>query len=166
MACCQTLTGLSSACEANMGGIKTAWIACSEDVPKASITISNGEVTAITSFSTAFKKYEFKKNTGNTVTTPTVTDGGVFYDSSISLQFAKQETVKKLEIEAIAQSDMKVIIQDNNGKYWFYGYENDVTLSDGSVESGTALTDFNGYNITLSSSELALPYEVQAEVME
>lgn len=166
MGCCQTLTGILRDCESNIGGIKRAWIACYDNV--SSPTVADEMITAIGTPTTEWHEFEFKKQTGSVTTTITKDDttGSLYYESVIVLQFARQETSKRIEINSLAISDLAIIIQDNNNRYWYLGYDWGVTLTDGTAETGTAFTDLNGYNITLTDVSRELPYEVTDEAMQ
>lgn len=163
--CCLTLAGIVKDCNAGMGGIDKAYIACHTDV--SGVTVTEGMITAITATPESFKEYEFRKQTGSVTTTinSDTSVGSVYFESAIVLQFAKQETAKRLEIAALAQADLVVIIKDNNGKYWYFGKDFGVTLSEGTGETGTAFGDFNGYNITLTDMSREYPFEVSEDAM-
>lgn len=163
MGCCVTLSGIIRGCDTSIGGIRRAWAACADEA--GSPTITNDMVSALPSAS-AWHLYEFNKQTGSVTTNITKSDtGAVFYSSDIVLQFAKQETSKRLEVIAIAASDTNWIIEDNNGKYWYFGQYSGVTLSEGTAETGTTFEDLNGYNITLNDLSDVLPYEVTDTAM-
>lgn len=166
MSCCNTLSGLERGCDKGIGGIRTAWIACWGEI--TGITVSGDKITGITPTTGVWHEYQFRKQTGSVTITPTVSDenGTIFYESAIVLQFSTWETLKRTEIAALGASDLAVIIEDNNGRYWYFGYDDYVTLTDGSYETGTAFGDFNGYNLTLTDFSKELPYEVSATVME
>lgn len=166
MACCTGLGGIERGCDKGIGGIRTAWIACWSEVN--SVTVSGDEITAIAPATpTVWHEYQFRKQTGSVTTTPTVSDenGTVFYESAIVLQFSVMETAKRVEIAALGASDLAVIIEDNNGRYWYFGKDDYVTLTDGSYETGTAFGDFNGYNLTLTDFSKEPPFEVAETVM-
>lgn len=162
--CCVTLSGLIRNCENNIGGIKRAWGACYDEVTAP--TVADEMITTIPE-TAPWKLYEFRKETGSVTTTITRdnANGSLYYSSDIVFQFAKQETVKRIEINAIAQGDTVWIVEDNNGKYWYFGFDFPVNLSDGTAETGTAFADFNGYNITLNDVQKQLPYEIAASAM-
>jgi hypothetical protein len=160
--CCIALTGITRDCDNSVGGIRRAWGACFDDVQ--SPTVTDGMITAIIGGATAWSLYEFRKETGSATSTFTRDDatGSLYYSTDIVFQFSKLETSKRIEINAIAQSDTAWIIEDNNGRFWYFGYFSPVTLSDGTAETGTAFADFNGYNVTLNDLSRELPYEVSA----
>ena len=161
MACNQTLSGLVNDCSPSMGGIVEAYIANFEDVVSA--TVSDNQITAITMAESAkFKKYYFKRNSGQFTSTLNVTpENGVNYVSSeIVLLFSRMDTVKRIEIAALSTADLAMIVKDANGKYWYFGYNNPVTASAGDGQTGTAMSDGNRYSITLQDISESWPYEI------
>ena len=166
MACSITMTGIAAECKDSIGGIKAAYIAEHADV--RSLNEEMGVITAITmATGKTFKPFVFRKETGNFTSTINSDDaaGTTFVQSEIVLQFTKQETAKRLEIAALMVGNCAVIIEDGNGKYWFFGEDFPVVLTAGSAASGTAMGDFNGYNITLTDKSKALPKEVDADII-
>ena len=115
MSCIQTLSGLAKDCSPSMGGIVEVYIANFGDVTAK--TITDGKISAITMASSAtFKSYAFPKNTGSLKSTYNVADGGNKYVSSdLVLQFSRMETAKRVEITALAVSDLAIIVKDANG---------------------------------------------------
>lgn len=164
--CCTPFDSILRDCEASVGGINRAWLACFDEAGNP--TVTNNVITALGE-PTAFKEFQFRQETGSFTTTinndPTA--GTTYYSTDIVLQFRKQETAKRIQIEAIAASDMAVIVEDNNGQYWYFGLNIPVIMGDGSTgETGTAYADFNGYNITLTSNDRVMYTEVTEAAME
>ena len=67
---------------------------------------------------------------------------------------------------ALMMSACAVIVLDANGKYWYLGKDNYVECSAGSATTGTAASDSNHYELTLTDTSAELPYEVPASVIE
>lgn len=165
MACTQTLGGLTRDCNTNRGGIKEVYIANYDDV--ASLTESNGAITGITMVtSKVFYKYAFRPQTAELTHTAQVNnENGVSYiESTLNLVFAKMETSKRLEMNALALGDLVVIVKDNNGKLWYLGHDNPVKATGGDSGTGKAYGDSNRYGITLSDYSNEYPMEVTASV--
>ena len=161
MACNQTLGGLVNDCASSMGGIVEAYIANYGDV--SAVTVTEGEVTAITMAESAkFKKYYFKKGTGSYTSTLNVdpANGVNYVSTDIVLLFSLMETVKRTEMAALSVGDLAVIVKDANGKYWYFGKDEPVTASAGDGQTGTAKTDGNRYSITLQDNSVSWPYEI------
>lgn len=159
-----TLAGIAGACESNQGGIIEVYINHSDQIDE--VTVTSDKISAITLKASGekFHKYNFKRNTGSLTSTYTIdpANGVSFVTSDLSLVFAKQDTVKRIEISALALDDLVVIVKDANQKYWYLGYNEPVQASAAAAQTGTARTDGNSYTITLQDTSLTLPYEVDA----
>lgn len=167
MSCPQTLSGLAKDCAASMGGIVRVLLANKDDV--SAITVTTGEITAITMVSTkTFKEYNFRPNTSQMTSNWQVSaENGVAYvQTDLVMVFNRMETTKRVEISAMALADLAAIVQDCNGKYWFLGYDNPLHLSAGDGQTGTARSDRNGYSVTLQDDSLALPMEVSSSIID
>lgn len=165
-----TLAGIQTGCKDNMGGIKEAYIVLYKDVLEAEnpFTVTEDVITAIDATVAAkFQKYTFRKQTGGLTSTLTVDDtvGTQYWTNSLTLQFSKMETVKAIEINALTVADSLVIVKDSNNKYWLLGYDNPVSTTEATGQTGTAYGDLNGYTITLTDMSKFLPYEVSDEAM-
>ena len=80
------------------------------------------------------------------------------------MQFAKMDTTKRLEINALALGDLVLVVVDNNGKMWYLGKDNPVVASGGDSGTGKAFSDANRYGIQLTDNSLLYPYEVTATI--
>lgn len=167
MACNQTLSGLIRDCNPSMGGIVEALIANAADV--TAVSTQDNQVSSITMASSAkFKKYAFARNTGSLSSNYTIdpTTGVRYVASDLVLQFNRMETTKRVEISALAQNDLVVIVKDANGKYWYLGFDEPVNATAGDGLTGTARADRNGYSITLQDNSREMPYEVDPDIID
>lgn len=161
--CNQTLAGISLDCTNSLGGIKTVYIANYGDVDGQPTVGEGGMITGITmSGDTKFKPYQFRKQTGSMTSTLNVDEtAGVNYVSTeLSLVFTKMETAKRLEMTALAKAQLAVIVKDSNNKYWYLGYDDYVSSTAGSGNTGTAKGDSNNYSLTLTDESDTYPFEV------
>ena len=139
MACTQLLNGIAASCETNVGGIREVFIANYDDVTAIELDATSNMIDTITmDTGKKFKQYFFKKNTSSLTSTLNVdpANGVNFVQSDLVLQFAKQETVKRMEIAKLSLGELRVIVKDANGKYWFLGYEEFVSATAGTAETG------------------------------
>ena len=168
MACSQTLNGIAADCQTNVGGVREVYIANYSDVTTVEIDDSSNMIKTITMADTAkFKKYAFKKNTSSMTSTLNVdpANGVNFVQTDLTVVFAKQETVKRMEIAKLSLGELRVIVKDANGKYWFLGQEEFVSATSGSAETGTNRTDGNKYQIVLTDYSSSYPYEVDSSII-
>ena len=168
MACSQVLNGIAADCQTNVGGVREVYIANYSDVTAIEVDDSSNMIKTITMADSAkFKKYAFKKNTSSMTSTLNVdpANGVNFVQTDLSLVFAKQETVKRMEIAKLSLGELRVIVLDANGKYWFLGQEEFVSATAGTAETGTNRTDGNRYSITLTDYSSSYPYEVTPTII-
>lgn len=150
-----------------MGGIVAVYIANHSDV--SAVTSSDGVITAITMASSAtFKAYTFARNTGSLASNYVIDDttGAKYVTSDLTLVFTKMESTKRLEITALAQGELAVIVKDANGEYHYLGLDAPVRASAGDGLTGTARSDRNGYSLTLQDNSLEMPYSVTESIIE
>ena len=168
MSCSQVLNGIAADCQTNVGGIREVYIANYGDVTTVEIDDSSNMIKTITMADTAkFKKYAFKKNTSSMTSTLNVDPaaGVNFVQTDLTVVFAKQETVKRMEIAKLSLGELRVIVKDANGKYWFLGMEEFVSATSGTAETGTNRTDGNKYQIVLTDYSSSYPYEVDPTIV-
>ena len=167
MACTpQTFNGLARNCDANSGGVRVVYIANRSDV--ATVSLSEDKIGTITMADTKkFHAYNFKKGAASLTSTATIdpATGANFVTSVLSMRFAKMETTKRIEMSALTLADMVVIVLDNNGKYWFLGYDNYAYATNATGETGAQRTDANQYTIEISDESEGFPYEVDPTII-
>ena len=148
MSCSQVLNGIAADCQTNVGGVREVYIANYDDVTTVEVDETSNMIKTITMADTAkFKKYAFKKNTSSMTSTLNVdpANGINFVQTDLALVFAKQETVKRMEIAKLSLGELRVIVKDANGKYWFLGQEEFVSATAGTAETGTNRSDGDKY---------------------
>lgn len=88
------------------------------------------------------------------------TAGTNYVTTEVSLVFTKMDTAKRIEVAGMAIGQLAVVVLDSNGHYWYVGYDDYVSSSAGTGQTGTAKSDSNAYNITLSADSESYPYEI------
>lgn len=167
MNCLQTLAGIAAECNtSSMGGIKKVYLTNYDNISR--VTLTSNVVTAITMTPNSyFYEYVFPKNTSSLTSTQTIDEANCvnFVTSNLVLQFAKQDATKRVEITALSQGRLAAIVVDANNTYWYLGYDNPVTATAGNGQTGTAPTDGNFYNITLTDVANTYPFTVDASIV-
>lgn len=161
------LSGIALGCKDNLAGIKEVYIIKSADVTAKTLNTEKSQIATIeTATDAKFKTYKFRKGTASMTSTASSDEaiGNFSVTTELTLQFSKLDTSKRLEIMALCLEDVEVMVLDWNGKYWFLGYDFPVTATAATAQTGTALTDLNGYNITLTDSASEFPFEIPSEI--
>ncbi len=166
MACSQTLGGILQDCQPSMGGLKEVYISNREDV--TGVTVTDEKISAIEMAASAkFKRYYVRPQTSQFTSTLNVeqANGSRFVSTDIVLVFSRMDSTKRTEMEALSAGELVTIGKDQNGKYWYFGYDNPVLASAGDGQTGTNNTDRNGYSITLQDMSQRWPYEVNESII-
>ena len=165
MSCNVTLTGIALDCGTNLSGIKAIYLA--NDASVGNVTVSEEQITAIDASAGTFYEYIPAKNTGSLTKTLTKDEstGVMYYTNEVVAQFNKMETPKRKEISNIDRGRFKAVVLDSNGKYWFLGYDNYVSASAVTGQTGAGLDDGNFYTLTLTDISAELPYEVKSDAL-
>ena len=153
-------------CVANLGGIKSVYLAEYDD---KAITVTKGSDGADDTYKLkegiTWQEYKMRKNVASmTSTYNTSTDGASYVSTELSLVFTRMETQKRVAMTSFALAEAMAVVEDSNGKYWFLGKDAPITLTAGGGETGTAKGDRNAYTATFTDESLTFPYEVAASV--
>lgn len=136
----------------NVGGLKAAYF-----VEFAASTFSGATLTAdeITAFGTALTLYKYELRGANSydeTNNQSQENGTSFWEGSGTLQFKKQSLAAQKEIKLMAFDRKHIILEDYNGNFRLCGFENGCDISVNTA-SGSAMGDFNGYNVTFTTQE-------------
>jgi len=162
---CLLTSGWAKGCKDNAGGLKRILLANKGDVVSFTegvmagsppSTDPSGEIITITMAALA-SWYEFVPNkmSSNWVENiqANTQNGTIGYEQVLTMIFAKNEAAKRNQVALLGQGEVYAIVEDYNGKYFLLGEFNGVELTGGSSASGTALSDLNGWTLTLSAME-------------
>lgn len=142
-------------CRDSLGGIKKVWLGSYNDI--SSWTGSNGTYTAV-SMSGYFWSYELIKESSNfsEAITTNVQNGTTFYAQTLEIILNKLQVSTRNEILLLAKNTLVAIVEDNNGVKWILGKDAGLDITAGTIGSGTAFGDRNGYTITLTGNQKEL----------
>ena len=119
--------------------------------------VASGEIPDASAALT-LKDYVSPKNTSSLTQTvnASVENGTVFYSQVLSLVLNKPVAADITEIQNLAKGRLAIVVQDNNDNYFVMGHIRGAELTGGSVASGTAMGDLNGYTLEFTAEE-AIP---------
>lgn len=152
MACILT-KGRTEPCRDAIGGLKAIYLT---DFLDDSFTIVSGEATAIDAGITEVFKYELLAD-GNTLVetfTADANNGTSIYEQVLTVALKKQDKETSSEVATIVKARPIAVAQFRDGSYKIVGIS-DGTVATGDIQSGGAKADFNGYNLTLTATEVA-----------
>jgi len=152
MACTLTINGRAFPCKDKIGGIKRVWIKAFNASDWGSIT--SGVIAAASAIEVF--GFELTKNSGSfqQTVTASVENGTVFYSQVLELTMPNLVAADNVEIADLLKNRLFVIVQDNNDNYFLMGHTTGAEATGGTVGTGTAKGDLNGYQIQLTAEEV------------
>lgn len=165
---CAITSGYTLDCKDAVAGIKNIYISSLSNVSSIAQNAS-GMVTAITMVgSNKYYKFELNTKGANSVSEAIQADpanGTVAYASTISVQFGKVTQANSQLLQNVIKNRCSLIVEMKNGNYLLFGKEFGVEVSGGSLASGTAMNDFQGYTLEFTGMEKTFAPEVSASII-
>lgn len=153
MACDLTL-GRLEPCKSYVGGLKAVYFVNFGDATGYTYDgTDTDEIATVTGTPNAFK-YELKG--ANTFTQTVVSsreNGTTYWEQVVELTFKGLTVKTNKELKLLAYGRPNVIVEDNNGNLFLAGLENGMEVTGGTVVTGGAMGDLNGYTLTLTGQE-------------
>jgi hypothetical protein len=84
---------------------------------------------------------------------PSTENGTIFYQQDLQIVLNKMTAALRNELRLLGQNRLMAIVTDRNGTYWLLGSRNGLELSAGTSQTGTAMGDRNGYDVTFTALE-------------
>lgn len=163
---CALSSGYTLDCRDSAGGIKSVYLANFENV--SGVTSSSGTISAIAKANNGrFYKFNLTRATASAVEefTDSLENGTSYNAQTLTMIFNKMQAATRNQIVILAQATLVAVIEDRNGKFWYYGKETGLMRAGGSAATGTALGDRNGYEVILTGDEREMALEVSSSVI-
>ncbi len=152
MSNCLISAGYSLGCRDNLGGLQKAYIRNWS----ASTTYtydSNGQITGGTagSFYTIEQRNETAEFTQEGQ--HSLENGTNFWNQNVNLVFHKYQASIRNLVYVLAQTEVEIIVLDQNGNYFLVGEQNGANLISSAPSVGKAFGDMNGATIGFQAKE-------------
>jgi hypothetical protein len=148
---CLMSTGRKLACKDAVGGIQKVFFADYGTLGTATITA--GLVTAFSGTTYTLFQYDVKSASGLEQTITSSNDNGTtFFEQTLTLVLTKLDAATQVELAKVIATRPHVFVQDNNGNYLAVGMTRGCDVN-GTISTGVALGDLNGYSLTITGQE-------------
>lgn len=112
------------------------------------------QITAIGGAINNLYKYELKGNNGFNTTVNTSRDNGTtFFTQTLTIELKRQDPVFHKQFKILAYGRPHIVVRTNGNQFFLAGLYRGCDATAGSVESGVAYGDFNGYKLTFEAME-------------
>lgn len=80
-------------------------------------------------------------------------NGTTFFEQTLTIQLKKQDPVTHKNIKLLAYGRPVIIVRTRGNQFFIAGLQRGMDVTAGTVSSGTAMGDFNGYSLTFTGME-------------
>jgi hypothetical protein len=128
-------------------------------------TITAGIVTAFSGTTYTLFQYDVKSASGLEQTITSSNDNGTtFFEQTLTLVLTKLDAATQVELAKVIATRPHVFIQDNNGNYLAVGMTRGCDVN-GTISTGIALGDLNGYSLTITGQEPLMAQFITANLV-
>lgn len=159
---CNLTAAIGLSCKDTVGGIKAIYFSDFQVGGYAGMTFASGVLTGIDPAQTVYR-YDVQPNTASLTTTITNEPAGsLTYDTAleITLNILNQTTANELQL--LMQTRTFCYILDANDNVYCVGLQNGCLVTGGTMVSGAARADMQGYTLTVTAGESEYPPTISA----
>lgn len=154
---CDIAHGRLESCKDSVSGLDAIYFINYGIAPENvtySATIGEEDVITEVVGITDLYKYELKGANSLEQTIQTSRDNGTtFFEQVLVAQLKKQDPITHKTVKLLAYGRPHIVVKTRSNQYYLVGLERGADMTAGTISSGTALGDFNGYNMTFTAME-------------
>jgi hypothetical protein len=161
---CAITKGRGIGCKSAYAGIKNVYI-LDYSAAIAALSPSSGTVTLPSDGSAEFFKFEVKggQTSLETSVTSSRENGTTFYESTLNITFQNLDVATQEEIKLLNRGRAHYVVElypDGTGttKYLLVGKDNGAEVTGGTIVTGAAAGDLQGFTLTATASEVNPPF--------
>ncbi len=159
---CDITNGRIEECKDSVSGLKAVYFINYDDLDADDVTYDTvgGNPDLITSWAPAspinLYKYELKGNNSfDTTINSSRENGTTFFEQNLAIQLKRQDIATHKNVKLLAFGRPRIVVRSMTDQFFLMGLDQGGDCSGGTVASGSALGDFNGYSLTFTAMEVS-----------
>lgn len=154
---CDLANGRLEVCKDAVGGLDAIYFINFGDFnPEVDVTYDNTNTDLITAIANVSNLYKFElKGTNSYQETITTSreNGTTFFQQELTVTLKKQDATTQKIVKLLAYGRPHIIVRGRDNTYKIAGLKRGMDLTAGTIASGTAMGDLNGYTLTFTGME-------------
>ena len=148
---CNISLGRALPCKDATGGIQAVYFL---NYSNLAVTASANDVITGLGTVTAYQ-YQVKGANNNLQDNinSSLDNGTTFFEQVVNVQFTKLDSTTSKELKLLAYGRPQIVVHTYSGDAFLCGKNNGMELTAGSIQTGTALGDLQGYTATFTGQE-------------
>lgn len=156
---CDITNGRIEECKDSVSGLKAIYFINYDDLNSDDVAYVAGEDTIDTWEPAApitLYKYELKGNNSfETTINSSRENGTTFFEQTLSIQLKRQDPTAHKNVKLLAFGRPRIVVRSMTDQFFLMGLDQGADVTGGTVSSGSALGDFNGYSLTFAAMEVS-----------
>lgn len=151
---CDISLGRLEPCKTSNGGLKSVYFVNEADATGVTYDVTDTDaITAVAGTPVAFK-YDLKGTSSfEQAITSSRDNGTTFFAQTLNLTLKKLTIKDHKQIKLLSYGRPQVIVEDNNGNFFYCGLAHGMEVTGGTIVTGAAMGDLSGYTLVLSGEE-------------
>jgi len=159
---CDITNGRIEECKDSVSGLKAVYFINYDDLDSDDVTYDTvgGNPDLITDWAPAspisLYKYELKGNNSfETTINSSRENGTTFFEQNLAIQLKRQDIQTHKNVKLLAFGRPRIVVRTMTDQFFLMGLDQGGDVTGGTVSSGSALGDFNGYSLTFTAMEVS-----------
>jgi hypothetical protein len=157
---CDITNGRIEQCKDSVSGLKAIYFINYDDLNSDSGLTYVGGTDEIDAWDPGaiinLYKYELKgANSFETTINSSRENGTTFFQQTLTIQLKRQDPTTHKNVKLLAYGRPRIVVRTMTDQFFLMGLTQGADVTAGTVSSGSALGDFNGYNLTFESMEVS-----------
>jgi hypothetical protein len=158
---CDITNGRIEQCKDSVSGLKAIYFINYDDLDASAVTYvgSTDEIsdwTPVSAGALQLYKYELKgANSFETTINSSRDNGTTFFQQTLTIQLKRQDPTTHKNVKLLAYGRPRIVVRTMTDQFFLMGLTQGADVTAGTVSSGSALGDFNGYNLTFEAMEVS-----------
>lgn len=158
---CDITNGRIEQCKDSVSGLKAIYFINYDDLNPDDATYVSGtdeinDWTPIAAGALQLYKYELKgANSFETTINSSRDNGTTFFQQTLTIQLKRQDVTTHKNVKLLAYGRPRIVVRTMTDQFFLMGLTQGADVTAGTVSSGSALGDFNGYNLTFEAMEVS-----------
>ena len=158
---CDIIGGRTEQCKDAVSGIHNIYMVNFGDVDFTALNQygtgdNTDQIVSVQTDGLTFSIYKFELK-GNNSFEQTIEssreNGTTFFTQTLTVQLKRQDVKSTKNVKLISYGRPRIIVHARGDQFFLMGLDQGCDVTAGSISSGSALGDFNGYNLTFTAQE-------------
>ena len=158
---CDIIGGRTEQCKDAVSGLHAIYLVNYGDLDFPSLnqygtSDNTDQIVAVQSDGLSFSIYKFELKGANSfeqTINSSRENGTTFFEQTLTVQLKRQDVKSTKNIKLISYGRPRIIIHARGDQFFLMGLDQGCDVTAGTISSGSALGDFNGYSLTFTAME-------------